>query len=116
MDERIGEGLIRIGATTKDQVEEVLRRQRAGDDRLFGEIAIDLGFINETALKSYLSTKTDCRYQVDCHFYRSSEMEPSTLRLKKIYCERWPETCAIYQRKFENKPVTSGLRPTGNYR
>ncbi len=116
MDERIGEGLIRIGATTKDQVEEVLRRQRAGDDRLFGEIAIDLGFINDEALKSYLNGKTDCRFQVDCHFYKTREMTASTLRLKKIYCERYPETCAIYQRKLEGKPTTTTLRPTGSYK
>jgi len=116
VEEKIGEGLMRIGAITRDQVEEVLLRQRAGDDRLFGEIAIDLGLINEQALKSYLNVKTDCRFQVDCHFYRIREMTASTLRLKERYCERWPETCAIYQRKLEGKPITSRLRPTGSYR
>ena len=116
MNEKIGEGLIRIGAITRAQVEELLRQQRAGDDRLFGEIAIDLRFINEAAIKSYLNVKTDCRFQVDCHFYRISEMTAYTSRLKEIYCERWPETCAIYQRKLEGKPITSRLWPTGSYR
>lgn len=116
MDGKRGEGLIRIGAITRAQVEEVLHQQRAGDDRLFGEIAIDLRFINEVALKSYLNTKTDCRFQVDCHFYRIREMTAYTSRLKEIYCERYPETCAIYQRKLENKVITTTLRPTGSYR
>jgi len=116
VDEKIGEGLIRIGAITRDQVEEVLLRQRAGDDRLFGEIAIDLGLINEEALKSYLNVKTDCHFQVDCNFYRIREMTAYTSRLKEIYCERWPETCAIYQRKLESKHITTTLWPTGSYR
>lgn len=87
MDEKIGEGLIRIGAITRAQVEEVLRQQRTGDDRLFGEIAIELGLINEEALKSYLNVKTDCLFQVDCHFYRIREMTAYTSRLKERYCE-----------------------------
>ena len=35
MIEKIGANLIRIGAMTSIQVEEVLQRQRAGDNRLF---------------------------------------------------------------------------------
>jgi len=116
VDEEIGEGLIRIGAITRSQVEELLRQQRAGDDRLFGEIAIDLGLINEEALKSYLNVKTDCRFQVECNFYRIREMTAYTSGLKEIYCERWPETCAIYQRKLEGKSITTTLWPTGSYR
>ena len=54
MDERIGQSLLRAGIMTATQVEEVLTRQRAGDDRLFGEIAIAMGYINEDALQSYL--------------------------------------------------------------
>jgi hypothetical protein len=33
----IGEGLIRAGAMTRKQVEDILRRQKAGDRRMFGE-------------------------------------------------------------------------------
>lgn len=57
MSERIGEGLIRIGAMTKLQVHEVLQRQKNGDTRMFGEIAIDLGYINDEALRAYLKIK-----------------------------------------------------------
>ena len=39
--DNIGDVLIRIGAMKKYQVEDVLRAQRAGDKRLFGEIAIE---------------------------------------------------------------------------
>ena len=57
MSEKIGEGLVRIGVMTKAQVDEVLQKQKNGDDRLFGEIAIELGYINDEALMSYLNIK-----------------------------------------------------------
>ena len=55
--ERIGEGLIRIGAMKKEAVDDVLSRQTAGDKRLFGEIAIDLGYIDDQAIMNYLESK-----------------------------------------------------------
>jgi hypothetical protein len=57
MEEKIGEALVRIGAMTKDQVETVLETQRGGDSRLFGEIAIERGFINDKAIMAYLDSK-----------------------------------------------------------
>jgi hypothetical protein len=39
---------------TAEQVEEVLRTQKAGDARLFGEIAIELGYIDDGALRRYV--------------------------------------------------------------
>jgi hypothetical protein len=39
---------------TGEQVEEVLRTQQAGDTRIFGEIAIELGYINDEALRRYV--------------------------------------------------------------
>ncbi len=55
--EKIGEGLIRIGAIKKEAVDDVLSRQTAGDKRLFGEIAIDLGYIDDQAIMDYLGSK-----------------------------------------------------------
>lgn len=55
--ERIGEGLIRIGAMKKEEVDDVLSRQTAGDKRLFGEIAIELAYIDDEAIKNYLESK-----------------------------------------------------------
>lgn len=55
--EKIGEGLVRIGAITKEQVAEILNMQKQGDKRLFGEIAIDLGYIDDTAIETYLKSK-----------------------------------------------------------
>jgi hypothetical protein len=55
--DRIGEGLVRARLLTHDQVEEVLKIQRSGDERLFGEIAIDLAFMNDSSLTSYISSK-----------------------------------------------------------
>jgi len=57
MAERIGDGLVRIGAMTEEQREKILGLQDDGDERLFGEIAVDLGFINDQAIVEYLNTK-----------------------------------------------------------
>ena len=46
MKERIGETLVRIGAITQEQMDTILSKQKAGDTRLFGEIAVDLGLID----------------------------------------------------------------------
>ena len=58
-NERIGEGLVRIGAINEEQVEEVLKRQQEGDKRLFGEIAVDLGFVNIEAIIDYLESRNE---------------------------------------------------------
>ena len=57
MEERIGEALVRIGAMTPEQVDQVLKLQQEGDNRLFGEIAIEQGFINDKAIKAYLDDR-----------------------------------------------------------
>lgn len=57
MEERIGEALVRIGAMTVEQVDQVLKFQQDGDNRLFGEIAIEQGFINDKAIKAYLDDR-----------------------------------------------------------
>jgi len=56
-EEKIGDGLMRIGAMTQKQVEDVLFRKKNGDDRLFGEIAIELGYIDDEAIVKYLAGK-----------------------------------------------------------
>jgi len=114
--ERIGQGLIRIGAMTQAQVDGVLRRQRRGDSRLFGEIACELGFVDDEAVRSYLDIKIGCRYQGGCHFRNMRDMNLSTRLLKERYCDEWPEKCAIYHHKAKGKPVTITLWPTGMLR
>lgn len=37
-----------------DQVEQVLRIQKSGDKRLFGEIALELRYIKDDAIKRYV--------------------------------------------------------------
>jgi len=54
IEEKIGEGLIRIGAMNREQVEKVLQKQRDGDKRLFGEIAVEMGFVDIQAIINYL--------------------------------------------------------------
>ncbi len=51
--EKIGDFLVRIGAMTKEECDEVLKLQENGDTRLFGEIANELGFVDKSAIKKY---------------------------------------------------------------
>ena len=57
MLEKIGEFLQRIGVMTEQQVQEVLDAQKTGDNRMFGEIAIEFGYINDEVLKKYIEAK-----------------------------------------------------------
>jgi hypothetical protein len=56
-DEKIGDGLVRMGIMSKIQVEDILKKQEKGDDRLFGIIALELGYIDDTAIKKYFDSK-----------------------------------------------------------
>jgi len=55
--ERIGEGLVRIGAMTEEQRNQVIEKQKAGDDRMFGEVAIELGFIDDEIIMEYINSR-----------------------------------------------------------
>jgi hypothetical protein len=57
MESRIGDFLVSINAMKRYQVEDVLRVQASGDGRMFGEIAIELGYINDDAISKYLDFK-----------------------------------------------------------
>jgi len=54
MAEKIGDFLARIGSLKASQLEEVLRLQNGGDPRKFGDIALELGYINDDAIKRYI--------------------------------------------------------------
>jgi hypothetical protein len=55
--ERLGEALVRTGAMTDEQVKQVLRRQReqTGLDKLFGEIAVELQFVDQQTIEEILN-------------------------------------------------------------
>ena len=57
MPERMGDGLVRMGAMQPAQLEKVLAVQKGGDARKFGEIAIALGFVTEAAIKAWEQAK-----------------------------------------------------------
>jgi hypothetical protein len=60
MANKIGDFLIGIGAMNEAQVEEVLRVQRDDEEpRLFGEIAIELGYIDDAVLRKYIDQKAE---------------------------------------------------------
>lgn len=54
MAKRIGEVLVLNGMMNAEQVETVLAAQKKGDRRLFGAIALSLGFIEDSALRRYV--------------------------------------------------------------
>jgi hypothetical protein len=54
MPDRIGEFLIKIGVMTQQQVDHVLQLQARGDKRIFGEIALELSYLNDDAIKRYV--------------------------------------------------------------
>jgi hypothetical protein len=45
MADKIGEYLVGIGAMSASQVTVVINHQDSGDERLFGEIALELGYL-----------------------------------------------------------------------
>ena len=51
--EKIGEFLIGINAMTEEQCNEILKLQEEGDQRLFGEIANALGYVDKSAIRKY---------------------------------------------------------------
>ena len=55
--DKIGGFLVSIGAMKTWQVDEILRAQRGGDTRVFGEIAITLRYIDDTALQLYVESR-----------------------------------------------------------
>jgi len=54
MAEKIGEFLVKIGAMTAEQVDQVVQLQAKGDARIFGEIALDLHYLDDDAVKRYI--------------------------------------------------------------
>lgn len=56
-DQRIGEGLVTAGVMSQEQVDAVLKRQRSGDDSLFGVIALELGYVDPDSLVHFLESK-----------------------------------------------------------
>ena len=54
MAETIGEFLVRTGVMHEYQVKDVIVVQKNGDRRLFGEIAIEFGYINDVVLHRYV--------------------------------------------------------------
>jgi len=57
--QRIGEFLVTIGVMSEEQVEKVLMIQKKDHDKLFGEIAIEMGFIDDGAIDRYLSSRSN---------------------------------------------------------
>jgi hypothetical protein len=59
--ERLGEALVRTGAMTDGQVKQVLLRQReqSGLDKLFGEIAVELEFVDQQTIEKILNQQPE---------------------------------------------------------
>ena len=70
---RIGGFLLSIGAMKPWQVEDVLLAQHAGDRRMFGEIAIAMGYINDAALQRYVEMRPDLPTPAPCGTPRAGQ-------------------------------------------
>ena len=57
MVERIGDYLVRTRAMQQSQVDAVIKAQKGGDGRTFGEIAIGLGFVTSAVVDAYLASQ-----------------------------------------------------------
>jgi hypothetical protein len=55
--DRIGEFLVKIGAMTKEQRDQVLKLQAQEPDKMFGKIAVEHGFINDMAIDTFLGQR-----------------------------------------------------------
>ena len=55
--EKIGEFLVRIEAMTRKQMEEIIKLKEITPDKLFGQIAIEKGYIDDKAIDDYLEAK-----------------------------------------------------------
>lgn len=62
--ERIGEGLQRLGKLEAKEIERVLSVQNHGDNRLFGEIAVDLDYVTVDDLLYYLRDAKQSEHEV----------------------------------------------------
>jgi len=56
-EERIGDFMVRIGALTPEQVTIILAKQKEEPDKLFGVIAIELGMLNDKAIRTYIEAQ-----------------------------------------------------------
>ncbi len=59
--EKMGEFLVTLGIMSLDQVQDVLRRQQREPHKLFGQIAVDCGYIDDGAILDYADYKYDDR-------------------------------------------------------
>jgi len=53
VSEKIGQYLVRLEYLSFEQAEEILKRQKKTPNKLFGEIAFELGYLTENDLKMY---------------------------------------------------------------
>ncbi|RPJ05836.1 MAG: hypothetical protein EHM28_11285 [Spirochaetaceae bacterium] len=56
-EEKIGEGLLRIGAMTREQVDEIISLQKKGNNSLFGVMAMEMGYVDPETLMQYLESR-----------------------------------------------------------
>ena len=56
-EEKIGDFMVRIGALTQEQVKDILEQQKKEPDKLFGVIAIEMGYLNDKALHDYIKSQ-----------------------------------------------------------
>ena len=59
------------------------------------------------------STDGTCRYRQSCHFYNLGGKNNANLRLRDLFCVKWPEQRKIHQTRRTAAPVSITMWPTG---
>lgn len=55
--ERFGEFLVRIGALSNEAVGAIVARQKQEPGKLFGQIAVELGYLTSSDIDAFLSSR-----------------------------------------------------------
>jgi hypothetical protein len=50
---RMGDYLVSVGVLTEKQVADIIRMQKEGDARKFGDIAVSLGYMDDGSIKKF---------------------------------------------------------------
>ena len=60
-----------------------------------------------------INAEGTCQYQQSCHFYNIGGKNGASIRLREVYCVKWPEQCKIHQTRRTGSPVSIVMWPTG---
>lgn len=64
-EKKIGSYFVKIGAIRNEDAQKIYDQQLQGDNRFFGDIAVELDLINDNALISFLKQHSAAKRRVE---------------------------------------------------